>query len=534
MKPLEQIEPAHRPDLAFHHPKLHFPERLNITEEVLDRQIREKRGEKVAVLYEDKKFTYQDIYEAVNRMGNGLLSLGVKKGDLVILRVANRPEFMVSALALHKIGAVPVPTMMLLRERTLTHIVNASRAKLMVVDADLLDEVEKGKARYERLNEFIVIGGSRGSYHSYEELLDKQSPKLDPVPIERDELGNIFFTGGTTGESKGCMHCVTAPLAVIHVSECIYPGGIKESDVFGGTPPLPFVYGYDHAMLIPFYFGATVSLIAGRATPEKAMEAVKRHGITFFHSVPSMYRMILNLPEVQKKYQWQTLRACYTASAPIPTDTIKEWKDRFGVDIINMIGSHELLGSFIGTWRAPFKPGSLGYPYPGYECAILDDEGNECSAGERGRLALKGPTGVMYWNQPEEQHKAVIKGWSLTGDAAYKDPDGCIWHVSRTDDIIKSRGYRISPEEVENCFNEHSAVSESGVIGVPDKIQGEKVKAFVVLRPGYGASEELAEELKQFARGRIAPYAVPSIIEFIDALPRTDLLKLSRVTLRQR
>lgn len=533
MLPLAGIEPAFRPRLVFDHSKCRFPDKLNITGEVLDRRINEGHGDKVAVLYQDRKITYRGIYESVNRLGNGLLSLGVRRGDRVILRIPNRPEFIVCALAIHKIGAVPVPTMMLLRETTLTRIANKSRARLMIVDAELMEEVEKGQPGHETIENVIVIGNRKGQYRSYEELLEKGSPNLDPVAMDGDELGAIFFTGGTTGEPKGCMHHVTALMAVIHVSECIYPGGIRDDDVFGGTPPLPFVYGYDHAMLIPLRFGATVSLIAGRATPEKALEAVERHGVTLFHSVPSMYRMILNIPEVEKKFRCGTLRACVTASAPIPPPAITEWKERFGLEIINIIGSHELLGSFIGNWRPPYKPGSLGYVYPGYECAILDDHGNECPQGEAGKLALQGPTGVMYLDQPREQRKAVLNGWSLTGDAAYEDPDGCIWHVSRTDDIIKSRGYRISPEEVENSLNEHPAVLECGVIGLPDEILGERVKAFVVLRPGYQASDSLAEELKQFSRARIAPYAAPSMIAFTEALPRTDLLKLSRVALRQ-
>lgn len=534
MKPIELIEPAYRPELASDHPKCQFPDRLNITEEVLDRHIHEGRGEKAAVLYEEKKFTYKEIYEAVNRLGNGLLALGVKKGDSVILRIANRPEFMVAALAIHKIGAVPIPTMMLLRERTLTKIANASGARLMIVDADLLGDVEAGKGSYRTLKNFVVIGAASGKdYHAYEKLLENGSPKLDPVPMDRDELGNIFFTGGTTGEPKGCMHLVTGPMAVVHASECLYPGGIREDDIFGGTPPLPFVFGYHHAILIPFYYGATVSLIAGRATPDKAMETVVRHGVTLFHSVPSMYRMILNIPAVEKRYPARTLRACYTASAPIPVATIKEWKERFGLDILNLIGSHELLGSFIGNWRPPYKPGSLGYVYPAYKAAIFDAKGGPCAPREPGRLAVKGPTGVMYWNQPEEQRNSVLNGWTLTGDAAYQDDDGCIWHVSRTDDIIKSRGYRIAPEEAEGALAEHPAVLESGVIGIPDEVQGERVKAFVVLRPGFDPAQAMAEELKAFCRSKIVPYAAPSIIEFVDALPRTDLLKLSRVALRQ-
>ncbi len=531
--PLAGIEPAFRPQLVFDGAKFRFPDRLNVTEEVLDRRIHEGRGDKVAVLYEDRKTTYRELYESVNRFGNGLLSLGVQRGDLVVLRVPNRPEFIVCALAIHKIGAVPVPTMMLLRERALTRIANKSRARFMIVDAELMEEVEKGRAGYETLKNFIVIGNSKGKFHFYEELLEKNSPELHPVAMGRDELGAIFYTGGTTGETKGCMHHVTAPMAVVRASECIYPGGIRENDVFGGTPPLPFVYGYDHAMLIPFFFGATVSLIAGRATPKSALDAIERHGVTLFHSVPSMYRMILNITEAEKKYRCHTLRACVTASAPIPPLVIREWKERFGMEIINIIGSHELLGSFIGNWKPPYKAGSLGYVYPGYESAIIDDLGKECPPGEAGKLALRGPTGVMYLDQPEEQRKAVANGWTLTGDAAYEDPDGCIWHVSRTDDIIKSRGYRISPEEVENSLNEHPAVLECGVIGVPDEIQGERVKAFVVLRPGCQASDSLTEELKQFSRARIAPYAAPSMIAFIVALPRTDLLKLSRVALRQ-
>jgi len=537
MKPLESLPEEWRPELRFTLPELQFPDEVNITEYILDPRVSAATPNKVAVYYGAERWTYAQLSSAVHRFASGLSDLGIRKGDVVMLRIPNRPEFMVCALALHRIGVVVVPTMVLLAQKTLTYIANSCGAKAVIVAAESLEALEAGLRHCETVKQVIVIGGDEGAarakgYLPYVDLLAKEEVTVPAVRMPRDEMAFISFTSGTTGEPKGCMHQTVAPLAGAFVLSAMVDG-VRPDDILGGTPPLAFVYGYGLMMMAPFKYGGAASLIPGRATPETVLEAIQRDRITVFAGTPTMYRMILDIPDVEKRYDLSSVRIFLTASAPTPLPTFHEWQQRFGHQLINAMGSNEAHTAFIGTWKDPIKLGSLGHPFPGYECAILDEEGNECLPGVVGKLAYRGPTGTMLWHNPDAQKKATMKGWSFTGDAAYQDEDGCFWHCSRTDDVIKSRGYRISPEEVENAVLEHPSVLEAGVIGVPDAVKGEAVKAYVMLRPGFAPSAELAEEIRGFTRERIAPYAAPSFLEFIDVLPRTDLLKLNRVALRQ-
>jgi 2-aminobenzoate-CoA ligase len=537
IKPLQVIPKKWQPSITFDLPELQFPEEFNFTEELLERRLEFTR-DRVAILYLDEQITYGEIAKRVNKFANVLQNLGIGHGDVVMLRIPDCPEFVVCSLAVHKVGAVWLPTVPLLREKTITYIAAKAKAKMLIVAEEVLEEVEKGRDKLTTIEKFIAVDRKQGAelkrkgYLLYRELMATASEEVVGVKVHRDELAVITFTGGTTGTPKGLMHDASALLAVTTNSLCLYPPDFGPGDVVAGTPPLAFTFGYIHKMLIPFLLGATVAYIFGRATVESCFEIIQKHKVTGWWAAPAMFKMMLDYPR-WNDYDLSSVKIFYSSSAAILPNIIEQWKRRYERTIVNLMGSNETLGSFIATWHAPFKPGSLGYPYPGYRLAIIDKEGNELKRGEVGLLGIKGPTGPMLLDDLEGQKKAVINGWGLTGDSAYIDEDGCFWHTSRADDVIKSRGYRVSPEEVENTLTEHPAVKEAAVIGIPDEVKGQAVKAYVVLRAKEEASEELAQKIKDFARERLAPYMGPHEIEFTGEIPKTELLKINRKALRE-
>ncbi len=526
------------PEIRFELPHIQFPEEINLTEHFLDRNLTEDRAQRTAFYSGDRQITYEDLYQLVNKLANGLRGLGIGKGDRVVLRMPSCLEFVTSALALHRLGAVPVPTMILLRERVITHVANTSEAKALISMHDLLEDVELGRDKYETVQHLIAVGGdpaelrSRG-YLSQEELIRTSGDRIESVKVKRDDVGAVFFTSGTTGMPKGCMHMHMNMMAVPQIMGDYYFGGIRPTDVVGGMPPLAFVAGYALSMLLPIFYGVPSVLLEGRLTPEQRFETIQKYGISIFIASPAAYNQMLNVPGAEKKYDTSSLRITVAGTAPLLPATFQQWKSRFGTELKNVMGSTETFAAYLGTWLPESNPISLGHPLPGFEVRVIDDQGRDCPTGTVGRLALRGISGVMYWRNPEKQKESVVDGWSLTGDLVYQDKDGGYWHVSRSDDIIKSRGYRVSPGEVEDALMEHSAVFEPAVIGVPDPVQGQRVKAFVALKDGQQGSVELAEELRKFVRARVAAYMVPSEIEFIDSLPKTETGKTRRVELRQ-
>ncbi len=525
------------PEFRLTLPEMQFPEEVNITEHYLDPNLQGEQANRIAFYSGDRQITYLELSRLVNRLGNGLRGLGIGKGDRVILRIPNCVEFVVCALALHRLGAVVIPTMVLLRERTVTYIANTTEAKALIASHDLLEEIELGRDKYQTVQHLIAVGGGpaqlkdRG-YLSYEELIESSSDRLESVKVKRDDLAVVFFTSGTTGMPKGCMHLHLTVMSGPKSSPYLF-GGMRPDDVLGGTPPLAFVFGYAHMMLLPLITGVPSALIEGRATPEAIFQSIQKHRVTVLNSAPAAYVQMLNVVDAEKKYDLSSLRLTLCGSAPMLAAMFHQWKARFGTELMNCMGSTESFTAYLGSWSPGDKPASLGSPLLSWEARIIDEQGNDCPRGTLGRLAIRGTGGIMYWRNPEKQVEAVIDGWSLTGDLAYQDEDGCFWHSSRSDDIIKSRGYRVSPGEVEDALMEHPAVFEPAVIGAPDPIQGERVKAFVQLKQGHQGSHELAEEMRQFVRARLAAYQVPSEIEFIDAVPKTETGKIRRKDLKE-
>ncbi|MFN3476725.1 MAG: AMP-binding protein, partial [Candidatus Methylomirabilales bacterium] len=304
------------------------------------------------------------------------------------------------------------------------------------------------------------------------------------------------------------------------IMECIAPlGPVYQAGTLSGNP-LAMAAGYSTVATIPYRFGAAVSLTP-RFTPEGMFETIQNHRITIFSALPTAYRKMLQVPDAEKKYDLSSLKTCTGGGEALTAQTYLDWKAKFGLEIFEGLGTTEMMFVFISSaYPRKVKPGSIGPAIPGYELRVVNEEGKDCQPGETGQLLARGPTGTVYWRDPEKQAKAVVDGWCRAGDMVSMDEDGYIWFLTREDDLIKSSGYRIGPEEIEDVLVTHPAVADAGVVGIPDPVMGQKTKAFVQLKPGVEPKEELKQELIEFCRGKVAVYKLPREVEFIDQMPR--------------
>ncbi|MGE5139973.1 MAG: acyl-CoA synthetase [Rudaea sp.] len=512
-----------------------YPDRFNPTEELLDKQVNAGRGQHAAILFEDQQISYAQLLGQANKLGSALRSLGIAEGDRVLLRSATIPPALVSNFATLRLGAVFVPTSPLFSRTEIAHVANDSEAVALIVHAALLSEVEAARENLSTVKHIIVIGGdaaelkSKG-YLTYGELLQSGQANLDPIRRGREDLGIMLYTSGTTGRPKGTCHLVEE-LLIVPDAFGKYGWRVQENDIVGGSAPLAFGAGYSTFATIPFRFGATASLIA-RFEPEKMFDTIQKHHITVLSLAPTAYRKMLQVPDAEKKYDISSVRVCTGGGESLTAATYHAWKNKFGQEIFEGFGTTEMMYVFVSNVVSrKAKPGSFGQPVPGYEIKVLDEEGHDAAAGQIGRFVARGPTGTLYWRDVEKQRHAVTPdGWNRAGDFVYHDDDGYFWFVSREDDIIKSSGYRIGPEEIEMTLAGHPAVADVAVIGVPDPVRGQNAKAFIVLRPGERVT---AEELIEFCRNKIATYKLPREIEFTEELPRTPTGKLMRRILKQ-
>jgi 2-aminobenzoate-CoA ligase len=521
-------------------PELNYPEHLNLAEVLLDNSV-QKRGEKNAIYYKDECITYRELQYLSNRFANALKNLGITKNDRVMIRSPNIPEYIVWNFACWRIGAIPVLINHLNRHEELAFKANDSEAIAICVDESTYGEVEKARKKCPSLKYVIVYGKKVPDTLSYEELVENQSDKIETEITNINDIGRLIYSSGTTGKPKGIITTVGGILSAMdthgkHVLK------ITEDDVLGGHPFFTFAFGSVNFTFHPWRFGASISVIS-RFDPEEQLRLVQTHRITMLFAVPTAFRMMLGIENAEKKYDLSSLRLCQSAGEWLPGATIREWKDRFGMTIIDSLGSGDL-----NYWMSTYhgmpeeKTGSTGISVPGYENIVVDESFYEVPSNELGELIVRGPLGQTYWRRPDKQKEGVCPpdskyaGWSRPGLVFLKDDDGFFWYKSRSDDLIVTSGYKIPGGEVEAALNNHPAVMESAVIDSPNKTRGNVVKAFVILKDGYQPSDSLAKELQDFVKEEIEPYKYPRIIEFAEseALPRTSTGKIQRRVLRDK
>jgi len=515
----------HQPDYLFEGPELQFPERLNCADALIDRWVRDGDGARMCMRGENTHWTYADVQARANRIARVLVEdLHLVPGNRVLLRGANCPMLAACWLAIIKAGGIAVTTMPLLRARELTAIVNKAEITHALCDARVAEELERARRHCPTLTAISYYHTDAAD--SLETRAGTKSPEFVNASTAADDICLIAFTSGTTGNPKATLHFHRDVAAAC----CCWPPHVlrpARDDVFIGSPPLAFTFGLGGLLLFPLSIGASTVLIEN-ASPDALLEAIERYRATICFTAPTSYRAMAARTAGR---DLSSLRKCVSAAEALPAATRVLWKQATGLELIDGIGSTELLHIFISHGDDEIRPGATGRPVPGYVACVLGDNLDPVPPGQVGRLAVKGPTGCRYLAD-DRQTEYVQRGWNLTGDAYLVDEDGWFVYQSRVDDMIVSSGYNIAGPEVESALLLHPAVAECGVVGVADEERGEIVKAFVVLRPGVEGTIDLVKELQQFVKQQIAPYKYPRAIEFRDSLPRTATGKLQRYVLR--
>lgn len=531
-----------------------FPKEMNLTEELLDKNLEKGRKNRVALFYENQRMTYKDLYYKVNRLGNALLDLGIDVSDRVGFCSFNSPEAIVINFAILKIGAIPVPMHPRWSSHEFAYVGNNAEIKAAVAGSDkhIMSVVEATRKDIPSIQHLIAFGiepeeAKEEGYVPYEELIKEGGKKLEPVRKDKkEEPAIILYTSGTTGPPKGCVH-FTAGILALCDSVGNHVWHLTEEDVIGGPAQVTMAAGYCSFATTPFRFGSALSLWS-RFRPERVFELIEKHGITVLSMLPTAYRALLLHPKIDEwleEYDISSLRRCTGGAEALGEWAFKKWKEKIGIEIAEGLGTSEMFHITISSGVAPKgpKPGSFGVAIPGVEAKVINPEtGQPCKPGEIGSIYIKGPTGTIYWKPfaddnrlLKKQKESVIDGWNVLGDYATVDEDGYIWFLFREEDMIKTMGYRIGPKEIEEVIDKHSAVAEAAVIGVPHSIRGEDVKAIVHLKENYEPSEELRKEIMDFIGQKIAKFKLPRLFEFVsEAFPKTAAGKLSRRELRKR
>ena len=509
-----------------------MPREYNFAADILKRNLDAGRAGKLAFIDHRQGWSYGDLAGRVERFGHVLRALGLRREERVLLCLLDTIDWPTAFLGAIKAGVVPVPVNTLLTEDDYRFMLEDSRARLLVVSEELYPKFAKALATSAEPPQVIVSGANAHGHAQFETLLAAAASNPVTAPSVCDDMCFWLYTSGSTGKPKAAVHTH----ADLKLTDDLYGKpylGIGENDVCFSVAKLFFAYGLGNALTFPMSAGATTVLLAQRPTPDAVADILKKHGITVFYAVPTFYAALLASAAAPASGEVK-LRRSVSAGEALPSDVGRRFRERYGVDILDGIGSTEMLHIFISNRAEEVKYGTTGKPVPGYDVRLVDDDGNVVEAhGEMGELQVRGPTSaVMYWNNREQSRTTFLGEWTRSGDKYLKDEQGYFVYCGRRDDMLKVGGIYVSPFEVEAALQSHPEVLEAAVVGWPDADKLIKPKAFVVLKSPEKAGETIKLALQHHCREKLAPFKYPRWFEFRSELPKTATGKIQRFKLR--
>jgi len=508
----------------------------NAATDFVDANVARGRGDKVAFTDPERSLTYAQLQANSYRFAAALKALGLREENRVVLAFHDTVDYPVAFWGAIRAGIVPIPLNTLLTVEQYAYLLADSRAAAIVVAAPLVSTVLSIRNRLPHLHSVIVVGTSArervSGVHLFEDMLASAEPTPFTAPTMSDEVALWMYSSGSTGEPKAVRHVHTSLMATARLmGQGII--GIREDDVAFSAAKLSFSYGFGNAVSFPMSVGASAVLLPDRATPQAVLATLRRHRPTIFYAVPSLYAALLAHPDLGPGAGSDRLRLCISAGEALPAHLGERWRAVVGVDILDGLGSTEMLQTFLSNRPGDVRYGSTGKPVPGYDVKIVDENGRELPDGEIGELVVRGPSaGESYWNQRAKSRRTFVGEWTHTGDKYLRDADGYYYYRGRTDDMFKVNGMWVSPFEVEAALVSHEAVLEAAVIGKEDGDGLVKPKAFIVLKNGYGADERLFEALRTHVKERTGAWKYPRWIDIRPDLPRTATGKIQRFKLR--
>lgn len=519
------------------------PERFNIARACCGRHATQR--ERFALYFEDESgargaYSFWDIQMCANRLSNALAALGVARGDRVALVLPQRPETAIAYMAIFQMGAIAVPLSHLFGPDALEYRLRDAGVSVAIADPETLPGLWQVRERLPELAHVIGAAGAREStVHDWDALLTRASRHFDAVDTHANDPALIVYTSGTTGSPKGALVPHRALLGNLPGFVCSHDFFPQEGDMFWSPADWAWTGGLFDALLPTWYFGMPILAFRGRFEAERSYRLLEKYGVRNAFIFPTGLKMMMKeVADARARYDLR-LRSMMSGGEAVG-DAVMDWaRDQLGVTINEIFGQTEM-NYVIGGCAALFAPkaGAMGRPYPGHRITLRDESGVQVPDGEVGEICVRGEGDPVvfleYWKNAEATQAKFIDGWGRTGDLAVRDEDGYFWYRGRTDDVIKSAGYRIGPAEIEDCLVKHPAVANAAVVGMPDAERGSRIKAFIVLRSGYAQSDALKRSLQEHVRARLAPYQYPKEIEFIDALPLTTTGKVQRRLLRER